>query len=213
MINFNQLKLIIDDKYSFVGIEKKDNELCFYLPKGFEYKLEKIETFDEKRKLFFLFYRIFHKFKNICLEKGYLDENSKILKSDRDGIIDNDLGSDVIENEAEENIFYSKLTSIDTILETYNEPKILSLVYRTSKGEIFDYSQSYKFLHRAIFLPNNAAYVDYMDLPRKQVQFQSTDLVAMYCYLLWEVKKQLNGSTVHTMLSYQLDAKTIKLYF
>ncbi len=25
MINFNQLKLIIDDKYSFVGIEKKDN--------------------------------------------------------------------------------------------------------------------------------------------------------------------------------------------
>ncbi|MGK7959077.1 hypothetical protein [Crocosphaera sp.] len=175
-----------------MGIEKKDNKLYFYLPKGFEKKLEEIETFDEKRKLFFLFYRIFHKFKMICLEKGYLDEKSKILKSDRDGIINNNLGSDIIENEAEENIFYSKLTSIDTILETYNEPKILSLVYRTSKSEILDYSQSYKFLHRAIFLPNNAAYVDYMDLPRKQVQFQSTDLVAMYCYLLWEVKQQLN---------------------
>ncbi len=184
MINFNQLKLTVDDVYSFVGIEKKNNQLYFYLPKGFENKLEEIETFDEKRKLFFLFYRIFHQFKTICLEKGYLDENSKILKSDRDGIIDNNLGSDIIENEAEENIFYSKLTSIDTILETYNEPKILSLVYRTSKSEILDYSQSYKFLHRAIFLPNNAAYVDYMDLPRKQVQFQSTDLVAMYCYLL-----------------------------
>ncbi len=192
MINFNQLKLTVEDKYSFVGIEKKDNKLYFYLPKGFEKKLEEIETFDEKRKLFFLFYRIFHKFKMICLEKGYLDEKSKILKSDRDGIINNNLGSDIIENEAEENIFYSKLTSIDTILETYNEPKILSLVYRTSKSEILDYSQSYKFLHRAIFLPNNAAYVDYMDLPRKQVQFQSTDLVAMYCYLLWEVKQQLN---------------------
>lgn len=192
MINFNQLKLTVDDIYSFVGIEKKDNKLYFYLPKGFENKLEEIETFDEKRKLFFLFYRIFHKFKMICLEKGYLDENSKILKSDRDGIIDNEQGSDIIENEAEENIFYSKLTSIDTILETYNEPKILSLVYRTSKSEILDYSQSYKFLHRAIFLPNNAAYIDYMDLPRKQVQFQSTDLVAMYCYLLWEVKQQLN---------------------
>ncbi|MDJ0660047.1 MAG: hypothetical protein QNJ42_11240 [Crocosphaera sp.] len=192
MINFNQLKLTVDDVYSFVGIEKKDDQLYFYFPKGFENKLEEIDTFDEKRKLFFLFYRIFHKFKTICLEKGYLDENSKILKSDRDGIIDNEQGSDIIENEVEENIFYSKLTSIDTILETYNEPKILSLVYRTSKSEILDYSQSYKFLHRAIFLPNNAAYVDYMYLPRKQMQFQSTDLVAMYCYLLWEVKQQLH---------------------
>ncbi|MGK7955331.1 MAG: hypothetical protein AB4063_08725 [Crocosphaera sp.] len=202
MINFNQLKLIVNDKYSFVGIENKNNKLYFYLPKGFENKLEEIETFDEKRKLFFLFYRIFHKFKMICLEKGYLNENSKILKSDRDGIINNNLGSDIIENEAEENIFYSKLTSIDTIVETYNEPKILSLVYRTSKSEILDYSQSYKFLHRAIFLPNNAAYVDYMDLPRKQVQFQSTDLVAMYCYLLWEVKQQLNqeiGGEIKTL--------------
>ncbi|MDJ0729177.1 MAG: hypothetical protein QNJ33_04215 [Crocosphaera sp.] len=147
MINFNQLKLTVDNKYSFVGIEKKDNQLYFYLPKGFEDKLEEIENFDEKRKLFFLFYRIFYKFKTICLEKGYLDENSKLTKSDRDGIINNKSGSDIIENEAEENIFYSKLTSIDTILAKYNEPKILSLVYRTSKSEILDYSQSYKFLH------------------------------------------------------------------
>ncbi|MGK7930484.1 MAG: hypothetical protein AB4041_03475 [Microcystaceae cyanobacterium] len=78
------------------------------------------------------------------------------------------------------------------ILTAYDEPKILSLVYRLGQSDKVDYSKLHKHLHHAVYLPNHAAYVDYMTLPRKQVQFESTDIVAMYCYLLWEIKQQLN---------------------
>jgi len=83
------------------------------------------------------------------------------------------------------------LNIIGDLLDAYDEPKILSLAYRLGKSDRFDVSQIHKYLHQAIYLPNNAAYVDQMLLPRKVVKFESTDIVAMYCYLFCEVKQQL----------------------
>jgi hypothetical protein len=193
MINFNDVELVVENKYSFVGIQRQNAKLQFYLPKGFSDKLKDLQNFDTKCQLFFVFYQIFEKFKDICIEKGYLEDNYKIRTSDRDGVIKINQGSTIsISEQEEENIFYSKLDIITNILKAYDEPKILSLVYRLGRSEKINYSQFHKFLHNAIFLPNGTAYIDHMNLPRQQVQFDSTDIVAMYCYILWEIKQQLN---------------------
>jgi hypothetical protein len=128
MINFKTLQFVVDSKYSFVGIEKKLGILYFYLPKGFEKEINRANIANNSCELFFLFYKIHNKFKKICIEKGYLDESNSIGINDRDGIISsvnginiNDDGDDL------ENIFYSKLDIIGCLLNTYDEPKILSL--------------------------------------------------------------------------------------
>ena len=36
MIDFKSLKLTVNNKYSFVGIEKKEGIIYFCLPKGFK---------------------------------------------------------------------------------------------------------------------------------------------------------------------------------
>ena len=190
MIDFKNLQLVVNDRYAFVGIERCGDRLRFCLPKGFSDSLKMLQTFEAKRDLFFRFYQILDKFKQICIKK----DNLEYKTSDRDGVIKSSQGSgmsEASEIDEGENIFYGKLKTIEAILEAEDELEILSLVYRLGKVERIDYSKLHKFLHRAVFLPNNIAYIDYMDLPRKQVQFTATDIVAMYCYLLNEIKIQL----------------------
>jgi hypothetical protein len=191
MINFDSLQLFYSSKYSFVGIEKKEGILSFCLPKGFSKNIDEFSGFSKKRDLFFLFYKIFDTFKEICIDKGKVD---KFVK-DRDGIIKFAKGSGIQDDgDDSENIFYSKLDIIGSLLDVYDEPKILSLAYRLGKSDKFDVSQIHKYLHQAVYLPNNAAYVDQMLLPKKVLQFESTDIVSMYCYLFCEVKLQLKES-------------------
>ena len=192
MINFNSLKLRVDDRYSFVGIQKQDDELCFYLPKGFDVLLSELNTFLAKRDLFFLLYKILGTFKKICIEKGYIDNSGEFSTQDRDGVINSHRGSEIQDEEDDsENIFYSKLDIITHFLNAYEEPKILALAYRLGKSNKFDVSQIHKYLHQAVYLPNHAAYVDEMLLPRRVMQFESTDIVTMYCYLFCEINQQL----------------------
>jgi len=192
MINFNSLKLRVHDRYSFVGIQKQDDELCFYLPKGFDARLSELDTFVAKRDLFFLLYKILGTFKKICIEKGYIDDIGELGTQDRDGVINSHRGSEIEDEEDDsENIFYSKLDIITHFLKAYDEPKILALAYRLGKSNKFDVSQIHKYLHQAVYLPNHAAYVDEMLFPRRVMQFESTDVVTMYCYLFCEIKQQL----------------------
>ncbi|MBE9186392.1 hypothetical protein IQ270_17310 [Microcoleus sp. LEGE 07076] len=201
MINFNSLKLIVPDNYSFVGIQKKDNELYFYLPKGFDARLSELDTFVGKRDLFFLLYKIFGTFKEICIEKGYIDDLDEFGTQDRDGVINSHRGSEIEDEEDDsENIFYSKLDIITNFLKAYEEPKILALAYRLGKSNKFDVSQIHKYLHQAVYLPNHAAYVDEMLLPRRVMQFESTDIVTMYCYIFCEIKQQL-GEVVNAEIT------------
>lgn len=189
MINFSELQLVINEEYSFVGIDKRDSQLRLCLPKGFALHL--FDTFNSKRDLFFLLYKILHQFKDICIQKEYLP-----TAVDRDGVIQSSGSIQTIclpdAGDEEGNIFYSKLDAVSTILSLYDEPKILSLAYRLGITEKVDYSKIHHFLHRAVYLNNGAAYIDVMTLPRQQVQYQSTDIVAMYCYILWEIQEQLD---------------------
>lgn len=193
MLNFQNLQPIVSDKYSFVGIQKQDNKLQLYLPKGSDAK--KFNTYDSKRDIYFLLYNILRRYKQICAEKGNLE---KQLAKDRDGVIQsNDSVHKVVIPESDDEVLlYSKLDAIGKILDAYDEPKIMSLAYRLGESEEIDYSQIHQYLDRAKYLPNGAAYIDTMDMPRLQVKYQSTDIVGMYCYIFFEVKQQLGEEII-----------------
>lgn len=192
MMNFDELELVVSENYSFVGIKKESNTLFFFLPKGFDGSIFSLNTFTAKRDLFFLFYKILDVFKNICAQKGYLEEPNQVGIQDRDGVINHASGARLRrEDEETENILYSKLDMIGHLINAYDEPKILSLVYRLGKNDRFDVSKIHRHLHQAIYLKNNAAYIDEVLIPRRAVQFESADIVAMYCYLYYEIKQQL----------------------
>ncbi|MEQ9358196.1 hypothetical protein [Coleofasciculus chthonoplastes] len=193
MIDFKELQLEVNKTYSFVGIEIRKSQLILCLPKGFDPSL--FTTYDSKRDLFFQFYRVLNHFKEICLQKDYLKLDADIKTQDRDGVIRNQGSIQRIslpDVEIEESIFYSKLDLIDSILNAYDELKILSLADRLGKSEKIDYSKLHSFLHRAVYLDNGVAYIDAMTLPRQMMHYQPTDIVGMYCYILVEVKQQLH---------------------
>jgi hypothetical protein len=78
-----------------------------------------------------------------------------------------------------------------SLINAYDEPKILSLAHRLGKSNQFDASKIYRYLHQAVYLENNAVYIDEILLPHNSAQFEATDIVAMYCYLYCEIKQQL----------------------
>lgn len=188
MINFGKLQVRINEKYSFVGIENKNSQLIFHVPKGFSDDEPSIHTFDFKRDLFFKLYRVLDIFKQTLLEKEHSFQ--EIKASDRDGIIQEEEGAE-IDGENKQEINFSKLDALEKILDAYDELKILALVSRLGKTEKLDYSKLHRFLHKGIFLENGAVYVDSMVLSRKEVRFEVTDIINMYCYILVEIKQQL----------------------
>jgi len=212
MINFGKLEISSEQEYSFVGIKNeivknyswdsqinKTYKLIFYIPKGFskpdpndssEYILidPLINTFNFKRDLFFKLYRVLDVFKQTLLEKGYHFREFKVR--DRDGVIQENEGAEIDGNDKQV-INFSKLDALEKILNAYDELKILALVSRLGKTDKLDYSKLHHFLHKGIFLENGAVYVDSMVLPRKEVRFEATDIIIMYCYILVEIKEQL----------------------
>jgi hypothetical protein len=191
MINFGELELKVNTKYSFVGIQKEGSKLIFHIPKGFSESDISLNTFDSKRDLFFRLYRVLNVFKQVCIDKGHFQTGVVTKADDRDGIVKDDTGSEITSDDNSKNIFYSKIDALGSILDAYDEFKILALVSRLGKSERIDYSKLHRYLNKAVFLNNGAIYIDAMNLPRKEIHFDATDIVAMYCYILTEIKEQL----------------------
>ncbi|MDB9536429.1 hypothetical protein PN451_11430 [Dolichospermum planctonicum CS-1226] len=189
MINFAKLEIKINTKYSFVGIQKEGSKLIFHIPKGFSE--DDISTFDAKRDLFFRLYRVLNVFKQVCIDKGHFQTRVVTKADDRDGVVEDDTGSEITSDNDSKNIFYSKIDALGSILDAYDELKILALVSRLGKSERIDYSKLHRYLNKAVFLNNGAIYIDAMNLLRKEIHFDATDIVAMYCYILTEIKEQL----------------------
>lgn len=191
MIDFNSLNIRTDSNYSFVGIQRENGKNNLFLPKGFASNSASYYGFDERRNLFFQLYKVLRVFKRVCIEKGYL-EDSKLAASDRDGIAGSEFGSKIEARDDNGTVFYSKLDAIEGFADTYSELKVVALKNRIGKSQKFDISQIHKYLHQAIYLPNNAAYIDEALIAKPIVQLDSTDIVSMYCYLYAEIKEQLN---------------------
>lgn len=191
MINFGELEIKVNTKYSFVGIQKEGSKLIFHIPKGFSESDISLNTFDSKRDLFFRLYRVLKVFKQVCIDKGHFQTRVVTKADDRDGVVEDDTGSEITSYNDSKNIFYSKIDALGSILDAYDELKILALVSRLGKSERIDYSKLHRYLNKAVFLNNGAIYIDTMNLPRKEIHFDATDIVAMYCYILTEIKEQL----------------------
>ncbi|MBL1203203.1 MAG: hypothetical protein FWK04_30060 [Nostoc sp. GBBB01] len=192
MIYFQNLQVSIDYRYSFVGIKKENSKLIFYLPKGFDISL--FNTYESKKNLFFKLYKTLRKYKEICIEKGYLKSSYDIKAQDRDGVIKSigSIQNIILPDINEENIYYSKLNFFDSILNIYDELKIFSLVYRLGINENINYSQLHRFLDKAVYLNNGEIYIDKITSHKQVIHYSSTDIVAMYCYIFVEIKQQLN---------------------
>ena len=192
MLNFNNLICKVNDSYSFVGISKTPDILILNLPRGFKDQLGSINSFKRKCDLFFLLYRVLRKFKAICVEKGYLVSPNNFVSCDRDGVIRGDDGSTTTQNLEDPIIFHAKIDSLDVLLSAYDELKISALSLRLRSTDKIDLSKIDRYLHKGVFLPNGAIYIDTMVLPRHQIQVESTDIVSLYCYLIREVKTKLD---------------------
>ncbi|MEM6736844.1 MAG: hypothetical protein AAF620_12340 [Bacteroidota bacterium] len=173
-----------------MGIQVDNSKAYFFLPKGFEDSKSNLSSFQEKRDLFFLFFRIFNKFEDtLKYKKSKLGSSS----SDRDGIREYNQGASLEVSLADEAIFiYNKLSSINLILEQYDELKILDLKRKLTKKDFNQYHLIHKHIHNAIFLPDNSAFIDLANLPDKNIEFESTDIIGIYCYIAYEIKRQIH---------------------
>ncbi len=190
MIDFLKLtiKYLENQSYSFVGLAKSDENILFYVPKGIKKYFELNDCYEGKKNLFFLLYRTFKKFIFLGKDRGYIHKN-KI--NNRDGVINLEFGSGEGLDSGEPITLYNKLNFLDSLLEQYDELKIISLVYRLGSIEPIEYDRIYSNLHLANFLDNGAIYLDTMNYSRPVIHFEQTDIIDLYCYLLTEVKYQL----------------------
>jgi len=191
MFDFSGLKLVTAGTDSFVGIRKSSygDDFEFCLPNGFE----EFPTgdFDEIKKLFFGMYRAFRKFEQDNVNTGRLKFNEANFQKDQDQTTLSSGGVSLQTGEGETCVLYSKIKMIEQILEAYDDLAINSIQKKIRRSEEIDYSQIHRYLDKAIYLDNNVIYVDYMDLPRPVVRYESTDLVNLYCYILDEIVQQL----------------------
>ncbi|MEA5625255.1 LlaJI family restriction endonuclease [Nostoc sp. UHCC 0251] len=97
------------------------------------------------------------------------------------------------EEEGDGCILYSKIKMIERVLEAYDELAINSIQKKLRRSDEIDYSKIDKYLDRAIYLNDDVIYVEWMDLPRSTLRYESTDLVNLYCYILDEIIEQLNS--------------------
>jgi hypothetical protein len=192
MFNFKELKLdrreSADNLSSFVGIRRNNNELEFRLPVGFEAFPD--NDFNATKQLFFRMYRTFKKF-----EKKF-NENKSQLPLDK-----NSAGKDNIETkgnaylfkdeEDNEVLLYSKISVIENLLEAYKDLALDVIERRVGRDEKIDYSKIDKYLHKAIYLPNDIIYLDEMDSPRHILHYDSATLVDLFCFILYELEIEL----------------------
>jgi len=197
MFDFSSLKLVKSTKNSkdtFIGIRKSDSgagfEFC--LPKGFDNFPD--DDFDNIRNLFFKMYRTFRKFERDNLNsKRFKKSESTTKKRYQDQTT---LSGDGVSLETEDGtvcVIYSKINMIEQVLEAYDEFAINSIQYKVRRNQDIDYSQIHKYLDNAIYLEQDIIYIEAMDLPCPTLRYESTDIVNLYCYILYEIVQQLDG--------------------
>lgn len=190
MFNFNELKLekrgldtLSSD--SFVGIRRNINgEIVFRLPLGFDEFPE--GNFKETKRLFFQMYKVFKKFERDLLQYQ-VDETPRR----RDQISSGGNGFEFEDSEGESTILYSKIRMIEDLLKAHSDLAIYTIEKRLARSDKIDYSKIDKYLHKAIYLPNDVAYIEDMEMPQNIVFYDSNDLVSMFCFILSEVQNEL----------------------
>jgi hypothetical protein len=192
MFNFKELKLDrgenTENSSSFVGIRRSNNELEFRLPKGFQNFPD--EDFEATKKLFFRMYRTFKKF-----ERDNLSLSPDKKSAGKDNI--ETKGNAYIFKDKEDNevLLYSKIAVIENLLEAYQDLALDVIERRIGRNEKIDYSKIDRYLHHAIYLPNDVIYLDEMDLPRQTLHYDSATIIDLFCFILQELENELEQDT------------------
>jgi hypothetical protein len=212
MFDFSKLKLVKISNDSFVGIRKSSTgeELEFHLPNGFEDFPE--ENFDEIKNLFFRMYRTFKKFECDNIDTNRLRLNTTEFQRDQDQTILSPGGVSIQTGEGE-CVLYSKIKMLERILEAYDDLAINSIQKKNRRSEDIDYSRIHRYLDRAIYLQDDVIYIDSMELPRPSIQYESTDLINLYCYILDEIVQQLDGDVAENINARLQDIKFLAQQF
>lgn len=173
---------VVAEKYrhrkdrSFVGIRNSK----FFLPRGFG----NFDVFDGPSvvDLFSDLYKTFRAFRHLH-EDGFGRGEAQGEKR----------GYQFEDKRGEQVTLYSKLASLEAVLDGYDEPKILRLISQPRVTEEIDYSKIHRYLHKAIYLQEQGhlAYIDQMVLPKKILTYEAADMVRLFCYIFAEVKAML----------------------
>lgn len=220
MFNFADMTLSVGiqeaGETSFVGIRSlKDgsgSEFC--LPNGFDKFKEEFdndnssEKFNRVRDLFFLMYRVLRKFEQDNLGNGRFKTKDTNSNKTQDKTMLSQ-GGKTLEPEDDEDgnecILYSKITQIEKILEAYDELAIYSIQKRIRRTEEIDYSQIHKYLDRAIYLDyseeDHVIHIESMDLPRLTIHYESTDIIKLYCFILYAIIEQLQEDVPENVIA------------
>lgn len=193
---FSKTKVISNNRSSSIVIKFDENKGVteFNLPTGFTNFPG--DSYELKKELFFQTYHTYRKFieeKKLLLDK----KKSKLVDK---SIIDQDTVHETNEifqfkdGMTGEIITYQKLVMFDSILDAYDELRIQSLQEKISKSNNIDYSQIHKYLHQAIYLNNDAIYIDEIDVPKKIINDASTELVEMFCYIYSQIVKEFGNA-------------------
>ncbi len=193
MFNFNKLKLNKDVSESdpFVGIRRSASKdgMEFCLPRGFADFPE--NDFNATKDLFFRMYRTFKKFERDHSDEIKIDENKKR----KDNIETKRNGYRFLDSEDCEVVLYSKISVIENLLEAYEDLSLDVIERKVGREERIDYSKIDKYLDKAIYQEENideyVVYVDSMDLPKNVVQYNSSNLIDMFCFILDELNNEL----------------------
>ena len=202
MFNFKELKLDKrEDSTSdpFVGIRRNaKHEIEFRLPKGFENFPE--NDFTSTKKLFFRMYRTFKKFER---EHCYKVPNNK-KSPQKDNIESEGNAYRFSDKEGNDVVFYSKISVIENLLEAYDALSLDVIERQVGITDSIDYSKIDKYLDKAIYLDEDVIHIEHMDLPRNIIQYKSVTLIGLFCFILHELKTELEqevDNRVHELAS------------
>ncbi len=186
MLDFRRMTLVrrrSNDNWSFVGIQNKNGHPEFCLPIGFDDFPD--NDFVATRDLFFRMYRTFRRF---AIGKG--DKIESTYPSQRDEI-QREKGIRFHLEDGEEVLLYSKIGMLEAVLNDLDEVAIRLLQKKPATSNKIDYTQLHKYLHQAVYLPDDVIYIDEMTILRPQIEVGQNDLIDMYCFIYSEIKDQL----------------------
>jgi hypothetical protein len=197
MFNFKELKLNkeVNESDPFVGIRRSASKdgMEFRLPRGFADFPE--NDFNATKDLFFRMYRTFKKFERDHSDGIKINENRKR----KDNIETKSNGYRFLDSEDCDVVLYSKISVIENLLEAYEDLSLDVIERQVGREELIDYSKIDKYLDKAIYQEENddeyVVYIDSMDLPKNVIQYNSSNLIDMFCFILDELNNELKQET------------------
>ena len=162
-----------------MGLQQEQGQLKFYLPHGFDEFNS--QSFSDVKSVFFLLYKTLRK----------LERDNLSSASDRDGARQADGGFRLTLSDEEPFVLYSRLKTIDAILDKYDDTTIVSLTRHLALNEDIDYSKFERIAEYAKYTSNHTPVFDRVPNYTRHLGYSTTDLVSMYCFILMEIKEQM----------------------